>query len=389
MNLVFINSHPIQYFVPLYQQIAGQETGRINLTVLYLSDETITGYTDKQFGTTVQWDIPMLSGYTARFVTNNSWKPSLYNGFFGLLNWGLIGELRRMPRSVVVSHGWACASNLIALWAAKAFGHTVCVRGDNPHSHERYKTGWRRAVRRVFLNVCVFSVTDAFLYVGKQNRQLYKSFGVPDSRLVFVPHAVDNARFRQQHRMLTTGRDALRRQMGFRAEKIILYVGKLIPKKRPLDLLLAYAHLRLQRSDLALVYVGEGELRPAIERYCAGQGTGHVYITGFVNQTDIARYYALADVFVMCSGVGETWGLAVNEAMNFDLPVVVSDLTGCADDLVEPGRNGYVVPTGDIDALAKAIDECLAGSVSGRASGERVARYSYDAMIAGLKQIPV
>ena len=386
-RIVFINSHPIQYFVPLYRQIAQTEADSLDLTVLYLTDETVNGYHDRQFGAHVAWDLPMLEGYRHKFLQNHSWKPSLYNGFFGLINWGLIGELRRMPKSIVISHGWAYASNLIALLAARLFGHTVCLRGDNPISHEAFKHPASRFRRNLFLRFVVFPLTHALLPVGRQNRQLYASLGVPERAMISVPHAVDNARFQQQCAALR-GPDVPEPFL-FTGRRVILYVGKLIDKKRPFDLLNAYRQLAATYPDVALMFVGDGPLRDSLEAAVRADAVANVCITGFVNQGEIARYYAGAAVFVMCSGPGETWGLAVNEAMNFALPIVVSDLTGCADDLVEPGVNGYVFPTGNVPALASAIARCLDGHVSGQASLDRIRAYSYEAMIQGLKTSPV
>src|SRR5258708_2838570 len=81
MNLVFINSHPIQYFAPLYQALARDK--EINLKVIYLSDETVEGYKDAQFGVNVKWDVPLLKDYQFIFLKNQSWNPSLKHGFCG------------------------------------------------------------------------------------------------------------------------------------------------------------------------------------------------------------------------------------------------------------------------------------------------------------------
>lgn len=386
-TVVVINSHPIQYFVPLYQQLTQDAGDRVALRVLYLSDETVEGYVDRQFGTRVRWDIPLLDGYAYRFVGNDSWKPSLYNGFFGLLNWGLIGELHRLPAgSLVVSHGWAYASNLLALWAAKAFGHTVGLRGESPLSHESTKTGGRQILRRWFLKRLVFSRVDRFFYIGEENRLFYKSFGIGDERLTFAPYAVDNARFSRQHRALQPDRDTMRAELNLTSKTVILYVGKLIDQKRPMDLLRAYRQLLPQRPNLALVFVGDGALRTTLEAFCGRHQLADVHITGFVNQGQIARYYTVADLFVMASGVGETWGLAVNEAMNFGLPLVVSDLTGCHADLVEDGQTGFKFRSGDVADLVRALDRFLYLSTEqqaqlGEQSIRRINRYSYDQII--------
>src|SRR3990172_7079616 len=84
-------------------------------------------------------------------------------------------------------------------------------------------------------------------------------------------------------------------------------------------------------------------------------GARGVRIAGFLNQSELPAAYAAADVFVLPSAFHETWGLVVNEAMNFDLPVVVSDKVGCGADLIEPGRNGFIVPHDDTAQLAEAI----------------------------------
>jgi glycosyltransferase involved in cell wall biosynthesis len=63
--------------------------------------------------------------------------------------------------------------------------------------------------------------------------------------------------------------------------------------------------------------------------------------------------YQLCDVFVLPStGPGESWGLAVNEAMAAGKPVIVSDKCGCAVDLVVNGKNGFTFIAGDINDLA-------------------------------------
>ncbi len=69
---------------------------------------------------------------------------------------------------------------------------------------------------------------------------------------------------------------------------------------------------------------------------------------GFLNQSELPAAYIAADLLVLPSGWHETWGLVVNEAMNFGLPIVVSDRVGCAADLVRPGWNGFVVESGNV-----------------------------------------
>src|ERR1700759_5376042 len=117
----------------------------------------------------------------------------------------------------------------------------------------------------------------------------------------------------------------------------------------------------------------EGGLRKEMETFITKNQRRQVSLTGFVNQSRIPLYYAVADVFVMCSGMGETWGLSVNEAMNFETPVIVSATCGCAADLVEEGVNGWVFPTGDIPALAGCQERTLADDQFRLSAGKRSA----------------
>jgi glycosyltransferase involved in cell wall biosynthesis len=80
-----------------------------------------------------------------------------------------------------------------------------------------------------------------------------------------------------------------------------------------------------------------------------------VRFTGFLNQSEIAKAYIAADMLVLPSDGGETWGLVVNEAMCCGRPCIVSDQVGCGPDLVQSGQTGAVFPLGDVDALAKLM----------------------------------
>lgn len=387
-SLVLVVSHPIQYFVPLYKAVAAEKDLRVK--VLFLSDETVNGYRDVQFRAHVKWDIPLLEGYDYKFLRNNSWKPSLKNGFFGLINLDLIRELRNTDSgSVLIIHGWAYFSNLLAIYFGKLFGLTVCLRGESPLKHEN-TTGFKALFKMIFFKLMLSPFVDKFLFIGEQNRLFYKNWGVKDKDLIFTPYCVDNERFRKEFLQLKSKKNLLRSQSSVPSEALVLlYSGKYIQKKRPLDLLEAL--LKFKGQNVFLIMIGEGELRPQMEKFIAQNGLAkQVLLTGFINQTEIPKYYAMGDVFVMCSEAGETWGLSVNEAMNFDLPLIISDLTGCSDDLVKCGENGYVFKTANIGQLSKCIENFIMKgegerSAMGEASYKIVSEYSFFKIISNIK----
>lgn len=384
-NLVFLNSHPIQYFVPLYQKIEAEKA--FDLTVLYSSDETINGYVDKQFSQSVTWDIPLLEGYKSIFLKNFSLKPSLYNGFWGLINWGIVDFLRKAPKSIVVVHGWAYFTNILCIITAKLYGHKVCLRAETPLNQELKKNKTVTGFKNLMLRFLFFFI-DYALYIGQQNELFYRKLNINKSKLLFTPYCVDNDRFSTIAKH--TSQDSARSLLNLPSnKKIILFSGKYILKKNPLHLLEALNLIR--ELNVCVVFVGEGELRDKMEDYSIKhQLDSKVVLTGFVNQSLIPYYYAAADVFVMPSGLGETWGLSVNEAVNFGIPVIVSDTCGCAYDLVK--KNGIVYKTGDIQGLADAILQLLSISehqkeVIKRESREIMQVFSYETIIHQLKKI--
>ena len=130
-----------------------------------------------------------------------------------------------------------------------------------------------------------------------------------------------------------------------------LFVGKLVPSKRPTNIVRAAARLG---AGVSVVLVGSGALEAEMRTLAAELGVD-LKLVGFLNQTELGEAYAIADCLVLPSDYPETWGLVVNEALATGLPCVVSDAVGCAPDMIRDGESGYVYPLGNVEALAAAL----------------------------------
>ncbi|MEI6524128.1 MAG: glycosyltransferase family 4 protein [Bacteroidota bacterium] len=359
------------------------------MEVLFCSDETVKGAIDQEFGIKVKWDIPILEGYNYTFLHNHARRPSISIGFWGLLNFGIFNYLRKKPKSVIIIHGWGYATHILTLLLARAFGHTVCLRAETPWNQELLKSKAKTKIKHLLLKL-IFSRIDYFLFIGKQNRRFYEKLGVIPSKLLFAPYCVNNDFFNSYS---SNTNNNLKIDLGIsKNSKIVLSSGKYIAKKRPLDLIQAFNSIKTN-NDAILIMVGDGELKSEMESLINSYKLNdRVILTGFINQSKIPAYYAIANVFVMCSEIGETWGLSVNEAMNFGVPVVVSDITGCADDLVFDGINGFKFKTGDIAALENSIQNCLNFSElqlkeCSKKNSELLSIYDYSTVIQTLQQL--
>jgi glycosyltransferase involved in cell wall biosynthesis len=347
----------------------------------YCSDFSVKGGLDVEFGTEITWDIPLLEGYKYEFFKNSSTRE---NGFWQFVNFGMIRKLVSAPKSVIVVHGYHYFTHFMILMLGNLFGHTICIRNDIPLSHEILKSGWKQKIKKTGLKYILFPRINYFLFVGTQNKLYYESYGIPQRKLVSSPYAIDNERFRR----FVCDEEAVRDSLGIDKEaKIITFSAKYINKKRPVDLLKAFH--QLNKENVWLIFVGDGALRSSMEQYVFDNQIQNVILTGFVNQQEIPKFYAISDLFVMCSSNGEHWGLSVNEAMNFDLPLVLSDLTGCADDLVMPGSNGYVFETGNVAELTSRIKDVLINNkLSGNFTSKMIIdQFSYQTVLDNLVKL--
>ena len=219
----------------------------------------------------------------------------------------------------------------------------------------------------------LFSHVDRFLCIGTANRAFYLARGVPKDKLADAPYCIDNARFADAAARAQRNRVQLRTEWRVPPDAVcILFVGKLIHKKRPLDLIAACQLAKARRPDLSfhLLFVGTGELAEQVRANCQvvwdadrpnfgpsaqNPDAPSASFLGFVNQSRLPEAYAAGDCLALPSEATETWGLVVNEAMASGIPTLVSDAVGCADDLVRPIDPQLVFPLGDIEAQAGAL----------------------------------
>ncbi|MBN8681325.1 MAG: glycosyltransferase family 4 protein [Chitinophagales bacterium] len=386
-QIIFLNTHPIQYFAPLYKKVTSEIKDK-NVKVWYCSKHGLEGEIDKQFGVSVKWDLPILEGYQYKFLKNSSWKPSIYNGFWGLFNWEILKLLRKEPKSLIIIHGWNFASSLLSIIGGKLLGHKIAIRGEAPITLERLRSKKSRILKGAFLRFLSIFV-DHFFYIGQNNYEYYISYGISKKKLIFTPYAVDNERFQKEYQKLNLEKMQLRQELKLDPEVIYtLYSGKYIEKKHPMDLLLAITLLQEQGIRIGAVLMGEGALRPQLEAYIREKNLSNIHLTGFINQNHISKYYTASDLFVMCSDEGETWGLSTNEAMNFALPIILYNAVGCCPNLVNDNINGFSVDKHDITQLANAIKQiCINHDLrqaQGKNSLKTINNYSYNQIIDGI-----
>ncbi len=386
-KLLVVSSHPAYYKVPIFRRLHLSQD--VDLTVVYCTKLGVGLSHDKQFGKRIEMGIPVFGGYNHQFLKNYS--PSPANSFFGQINPLIIKEVVFGKYDAVMIQGWNSFTNWMAVLACILSSTPIFIRCESPLNQEKQKHGFKQHIKKILLK-SLFRKISAFLYIGSQNKKFYEHYGVPGDKLFFTPYAVDNERFQKAARELKSKRREFRKELGIKPEDlIILFVGKLIEKKRPFNLLKAFSLLNTKynvQNIVHLVLVGEGKLRPELEKYAKQKKLKNVHFVGFKNQMELPKYYTMADIFVLPSGVGETWGLVVNEAMCFGLPVIVSDLPGSGFDLVDPGNNGFVFPLGEIGKLVEKLKILAENGERRKKFGEKsleiIKKHSYEEDVEGI-----
>jgi len=371
-RLLVILSHPVQYLSPLFAELARRPT--LDVEVWFGHRGAVSGMQDEQFGTEIRWGTALLDGYRYRFFRNTSLRPRLGTHFWGVLNPGMVPAFARYRPDAVLIPGWAYARYPLVWLCARLLRIPVWIRTDNPWSQEKRKTGVMQALKRWVLYHVAFPSVSRFLAVGKENASWYRKLGVPDTRIVHAPHAVDTAHFERSPDEREASRIKTRMQFGIPKEVcLFLFVGKLMNKKRPMDVLRAASAL----PECHVLIAGEGALRSELRAAAQQKAPGRIHFAGFVDQIALPAMYAAGDVLILPSGMGETWGLVVNEALASGMPVLVSDLCGCAPDLVRDGVNGFQFPCGDVTALREHMQWCMLKTERRRAFGEASKRISH------------
>jgi glycosyltransferase involved in cell wall biosynthesis len=344
-KLAVIVSHPIQYYAPLYRSLARRDDLATKVFFTWHAGETAPE--DRGFKVPVAWDIPVAQGYDFEMVPNVSFDRGTHR-FWGLNNPSLVERVMAWRPDAVHITGWAWYSHLLAMRIFRKQGTPVLFRGDS-HLIGQSRAGPRWWLKRAALRR-IFSWPAAFLVVGKANRAYYEAFGVEPKRLHACPHSIDVGRFAEPADRLEQEAARWRAELGISPDRcVLLFAGKFEPGKRPLELMRTVQ--ALDRRYL-LVMVGSGQLERDVQAI-ARADPDRFRPLSFQNQSRMPVVYRLADLFVLPSA-GETWGLAVNEALACSRPVLVSDAVGCAADVVDDAV-GAVFSWRDPSSLPKAL----------------------------------
>ena len=188
--------------------------------------------------------------------------------------------------------------------------------------------------------------------IGKLNKKFYSYHKVPSKKISDGSYFVDNDFFD-----LKISKKKIKSKLKINSKKIVLFVGKLISRKNPIEFL-QLAKLFRNNKDIKFIMIGNGILKKECAQYVKKNNLLNVSIKGFVNQKEIRDYYWISDLLVVPS-LYETWGLNINEAFASNTTVICTKNCGASEDLVDNGKTGFKYNVGDLRTLYKKTNYIL------------------------------
>jgi phosphatidylinositol alpha-1,6-mannosyltransferase len=226
---------------------------------------------------------------------------------------------------------------------------------------------------------------DRTVYFSDFMRDHGVALGARPEKARVIRKGVDLSQF-----AVSGDRLALKRELGLPPRPMVLTVGGLIPRKG-INVVLEALHRMRNAHDFTFVVCGDGPDRGRLGGIADQLGMrDRTVFAGHVDRTLIPKYFAACDLFVLASTM-EAAGNVLFEAMASGRPVVCTDAGGPQEYVVD-GQTGYVVPVGDVDALAARIEKLLVNPELQTALGlegrrRAVEDFSYRRMVEDLMNL--
>jgi glycosyltransferase involved in cell wall biosynthesis len=267
--------------------------------------------------------------------------------------------------------GYYDPAQLMLLVWAKARGIRVIMQNESTEADQQ-RGGLKEQVKQWIFNRC-----DGFFCFGSQAADYLFQFGVSPGQILLRKNAVDNKALLTAYKKALPDRSTEQQRLGLRPNNFI-FVGRLAETKNLPLLLNCFAEARKQSAneqEWGLILLGDG-----IERERLTEIIHTLNLTEQVKLLPGRPWYlipgalALSNVLILPSR-SEPWGLVVNEAMACGLPVIVSDRCGCAADLVQDDRNGFVFDPDVPDELTVHLIQFMDGSAPAKQMGEAAQQF--------------
>lgn len=342
LPLLYILDKPIQNNLP-YRLMAKQAD--IASTVIYIQSSSAKKSIESINEAVTK--VTLSNDYSYHFLPE-----SMFKRFFELVKY-------IWKTNVLVVYGYFNVWQRVAIILAKIFGKKLILTSDATYLQGTYESaGWKLKLKPFLQRFLYNTIAHGLWVPSKASLQYHQSIGVHAQQLAITPYVVDEEMI--QSVSAATDKRQFRVEQGIPVyATVFIFCAKFIDRKRPLDVINAFAELVKRNYETRLIMIGDGPLRQSLVVKANELGVNEqVLFPGLVQYSDLPKWYTASDVLVF-SSEHEPYGLPVNEAMLCGIPVIVSNRIGARLDLVVEGETGWIYPVGNTASLADCMHEAI------------------------------
>ncbi len=343
MKIAWVTRSFLDYRVPVYGELDKLVSGQLYL--IYAGDYVPQAVQEKAVAVLGRRSLPLTGEWRIgpedrHFLANRNVSLRIHPG--------VLKKIRELKPDIIVCDGFF-KWTLPALLYRIGFGTPLVICYERWAHTERHAQWYRKLYRKAVLHF-----TDAMCCNGMLSKQYTVDLGMPAERITTGHMSADTESLQKQAEAVT-GAEKKAFLEKHKAEGVIfLYAGRLIHLKGVDLLLAAWSQFEKESASGTLLLVGGGSQEQELRGRVMAEGLERVRFVGSVDYTDMAKFYAAADIFVIPT-LEDNWSLVVPEAMACGLPVLCSRYNGCWPEMVQEGKNGWVFNPNDIGDILRVI----------------------------------
>ena len=348
IRFYYFAPHPVQYHYGIYKELA--KFNNLDFRVIYEDDIGLKPIYVEEFKQEIKWDIDLLSGYPYEFMKNYG-NPKK-EGFFARVNFSIFKKLLIDKPDVILFKTYTNFSDWLIMFLTRFTKIKIIFRGEatlKGNEGKTLKSKIKEKVLKWWLKNC-----DIVMYSCTGNKEYWKYYGVRENKMLPIPCAVDNDFFQSERKKYLGKEKEIRKELGIdENDFVIVYVSR-FNKNKNIETLIKSVGI-INNKNISLLLVGDGSEMNNLKLLSKKYNVKSIFV-GFKNQNEIPKYYSIANLFILLSKDFENSPKVLNEAMNFELPVIVTKIAGTAEDLVFDNVNGFKVDPLNVDDIAQKIN---------------------------------
>ncbi|MCA9582179.1 MAG: glycosyltransferase family 4 protein [Myxococcales bacterium] len=381
MDLLAVSRAPAIYHVPIYRELHRHLGDRFR--AIFASPGFAETYHHPAWGGELSLEGDLLEGYGCEVLGTNGAMTARHPVGRASAVASLVRRIEALRPGAVLVTGDRDPFSRAAIFTTRTLGGRALLR-SSPFD-QRTRSTVAGLVRDAALRISYASI-DAFAAVGTRARLHYEHYSGRPADVFSSPYCTDEGVLRPHVEHHSDLRAELRQGLGIEQDAFVfLFCGRLAPVKRVPWVLRALDRYLATGADAHLLVVGTGPEKDLVDG-AAARHPGRVHVLGAQNRAGVARAMAASDTLLLPSE-SETWGVVVNEAFLFGLPVVASDAVSAAVDMIVEGETGFTFPASDFEAFAallpRVVDRVRAG-LDARVLAAITERFSARAAATGI-----